>query len=148
MRELILLFQKRAVEFLVVGAHAVSCYVEPRATKDLDIFINPTPGNAKKVFESLSEFGAPTASVTEADFCDPETFFIIGVKPNRVDILKKIPGMEFAGAWSQRKMITVDDIELPIPCLEDLLSAKLASGRPQDLLDAEKLRRAKKLINS
>lgn len=41
--------------YLIVGAHAVAFHVRPRATKDLDIFIEATPDNAERVLER-SEF--------------------------------------------------------------------------------------------
>jgi hypothetical protein len=141
MRELLEIFNRRGVEYLVVGGHAVSAYAEPRATKDLDVLVSPRSENALRVFGALEEFGAPLAAMTSADFEDEESFFVIGVKPNRVDILKKIPGLDFDSAWARRKIIHIDDLQLSLPCIGDLFAAKMAAGRPQDLLDASKLRR-------
>ncbi len=141
MRELLELFNRNGVQYLVVGAHAVSAYAEPRATKDLDVLVNPSEGNAQRVFAALKEFGAPLTDLSPADFEDEGSFFIIGVKPNRVDILKKIPGLEFESAWARRKTIHLDGLELSLPDIRDLLSSKLAAGRPQDLVDASKLQR-------
>ena len=141
MRDLLTIFSRLGVQYLIVGAHAVSAYVEPRATKDLDILLNTTAENAVRVLAALKEFGAPLAGVTQADFEDPDSFFVVGVKPNRVDLLKSIPGLDFKEAWAKRKVVVLGTLELVIPCLEHLLAAKLAAGRPQDLLDAEKLKK-------
>jgi hypothetical protein len=36
------------VRYLIIGAHAVALHARPRATKDLDILIDPTPANARR----------------------------------------------------------------------------------------------------
>ena len=142
MRDILEIFNRRQVEYLVVGAHAVSTYAEPRATKDLDLLINNTAENAERVFGALQEFGAPLSGMTPQEFQDEENFFVIGIKPNRSDILMQIPGLKFEEAWTRRKVLSVDGIALAVPHVEDLLAAKLAAGRPQDLVDAAKLKTA------
>ena len=42
-----------------VGGHAVAYYGHPRATKDLDVLVRPTPENAERVYRALASFGAP-----------------------------------------------------------------------------------------
>ena len=79
-------------EFLVVGAHAVMFYTAPRYTKDLDVWVRPTAGNAARVHRALTAFGAPMSDLTSDDLARPGTIFQIGVAPNRVDILTSIEG--------------------------------------------------------
>ncbi len=62
-RDLFLAFSVAEVRYLVVGAHAVSFHARPRFTKDLDLWVDPTPENAERVFAALREFGAPLADV-------------------------------------------------------------------------------------
>lgn len=143
MRELLSLFQQFGVEYLIVGAHAVNAYTEARMTKDLDIWVNPSAENSSKVYTALKEFGAPLSSVTQEDFQDESTFFILGVKPNRVDILKSIPGVEFKTAWPKRKVVLLDSLNVNVLGYQETLQSKLASGRPQDMFDADKLKKAK-----
>src|SRR4051812_15566722 len=95
MKELLETFNAGQVQYLVVGAHALGVYTEPRATKDLDLWVNPTPQNASRVFKALKSFGAPLEGTTLQFFTDRNTFMVIGVLPNRIDILKSIPGVEF-----------------------------------------------------
>jgi hypothetical protein len=97
-KELLSLFKKHKVRYLVVGGYAVMRYTEPRFTKDLDVLIAADEDNASSVFDALKEFGAPLQNLTPKDFAD---------------IAKG-----------------------------DLVKAKIASGRPQDLLDVESLRRS------
>jgi hypothetical protein len=54
------------VRYLVVGAYAVIRYAEPRYTKDLDIWVEPTAENARATWRALAEFGAPLKGVAEA----------------------------------------------------------------------------------
>jgi hypothetical protein len=77
-RDLLNILNKYKVQYLIIGAHAVTYYTEPRFSKDLDIWVNPTKGNAQKVYDALKEFGAPLKSVRAEDFTNPKTFYQIG----------------------------------------------------------------------
>lgn len=141
MLDLIRIFNSNSVEYLVVGGHAVNAYTEPRATKDIDIWVNPSIENAKRVFNSLKEFGAPLSGMSEEDFSDEESFFIVGIKPNRIDVLLKIPGVDFANSYANKNIFKISVIEASFISLGDLIVAKETAGRPQDLVDAQKLKK-------
>jgi hypothetical protein len=139
------------VKYLVVGGYAVSFHAQPRATKDIDILIEATPANAELVFAALAEFGAPLQGFSPSDFAAPGSFFRIGREPNAVDILCGIPGVDFAAAWPRRVEGRVEkDAGVTVPFIgrEDLISAKLASGRPQDLADVAAIEKAAKAKRS
>jgi hypothetical protein len=104
--------------------------------------VNPTPGNASRVFRALKVYGAPLHGATEQFFTERDTFLVIGVIPNRIDILKSIPGVEFEECWQARMTLDIGGVTAHFPAPEHLLAAKLAAGRPQDLVDATKLRKA------
>jgi hypothetical protein len=142
MKDLLELFNAREVQYLVIGAHALGAYAEPRATKDLDVWVNPTSENAQRVFDALRQFGAPLHETTAEFFTRRDTFLVIGVIPNRVDILKSIPGVEFEECWRSRRTLDLGGVQAHFPSPEHLLAAKLAAGRPQDLVDATKLKKA------
>jgi hypothetical protein len=142
MRELLEALNRCQAQYLVIGAHAVGVYAEPRGTKDLDIWVNPTKENAKRVYAALKEFGAPLFGATQKTFAQKQDFLVIGVAPNRIDILKSIPGLGFRACWKNRRTFEIGGTTANFPSLEDLLTAKLAAGRPQDLVDAAKLRKA------
>ncbi len=135
--DLLRIFNDNQVRYLVIGGYAVVQYAEPRFTKDLDLWISADGTNAKAVFKALKEFGAPLAGMTEHDFAEEGYFYQMGVPPIRVDVLMGIPGLKFEEAWQRR--VAVDFGELPVLFISksDLIEAKLASGRPQDLVDAE-----------
>ena len=82
-RELLRALSDAAARFLVVGAYAVSFHSEPRATGDLDLWIDATPDNAARVYRALAAFGAPLTELSETDLCTPDVVFQIGVAPRR-----------------------------------------------------------------
>lgn len=139
-KELLSVLNAHRVKYLVVGGYAVSLHAEPRATKDLDILVGPSAENSKAVFAALAEFGAPLESLTHKDFMEPGSFFRMGTPPVMVDILSSIPGVDFDQAWQHRVEFSVDSgLNVSFISREDLLAAKLAAGRPQDLADAAAL---------
>jgi hypothetical protein len=141
-KDLLRVFNENSVEYLVIGGHAYGVYVEPRATKDLDLFIRSTQENGSAVFRALAQFGAPIQGMTPSDFADGSAFQI-GEPPDRIDILQRIDGITFEEAWSNRIEGKIDG-EIPVHVIskEDLIRNKLASGREQDILDAKSLRKA------
>jgi hypothetical protein len=129
------------VRFMVIGGYAVGVHGHPRATKDLDVWVEPTLDNAKRVIAALRAFKAPLGDLTAEDLATPGIGFMMGRPPSRIDILTKIAGLEFHGSWSRRVLRRFGGVECPVISLDDLIVNKRAAARPQDLVDAEKLER-------
>jgi hypothetical protein len=135
------------VEYLLVGGYAVGVYTEPRATKDLDVFVRSNSENSPKVFRALAEYGAPLAGMTPDDFNNrPTMVFQIGTPPLRIDILQRIAGVDFDEAWDARVEGSLDGIPTHVISKEHLIRNKLAVGRKQDLLDVENILEADSLL--
>jgi hypothetical protein len=81
------------VRFLIVGAYALALHGKPRATGDLDVWIDATPDNAARVMRALAAFGAPLGDVSVGDFSRPGVTYEIGVAPGRIDILTELTGL-------------------------------------------------------
>ena len=146
-KELLSVLNEHKVKYLVVGAYAVSIHAQPRATKDIDILVGTDPTNAKALFAALAGFGAPLEGLSPDDFAKPGPFFRMGHEPVGVDILTAIPGVEFEAAWPRRVEDVIDTatgLKASFISREDLIAAKLASARPQDLADVDAIRKAKK----
>jgi hypothetical protein len=126
----------------VIGGYAVMRYSEPRYTKDLDLWVATDPPNAAAVFAALREFGAPLSNLSEKDFMEPGYFYQMGRPPLRVDLMMSIPGVEFEAAWKNRDEVLIDGLPVPFISKADLIEAKIASGRPEDRLDVDRLRQA------
>jgi hypothetical protein len=79
--------------------------------------------------------------ITPEDFTKPGYFYQMGRPPFRVDIVMTIPGVEFEEAWKNREPTKMGPLDVPFISRSDLIKAKQAAGRPQDLLDLDKLKR-------
>jgi hypothetical protein len=132
--------------YLIVGAYAVMIHAQPRGTKDLDILIGPDPDNALAVFRALAKFGAPLKDVTPEGLVEPNTFFRMGTPPMMIDILPEISGVRFSEAHSRATFVIINEatgLQASFISADDLIAAKMASGRPQDLADVDALQKAK-----
>ncbi len=128
-------------EFLLVGAFALAVHGEPRATGDMDLWVRPSPDNARRVFQALRHFGAPMDRISERDLCQPDLVLQLGVQPNRIDILTAIDGVGFDEAWAGRYVSDVAGLSVPVIGRAELIRNKRSTGRTRDLADAEALER-------
>ncbi len=125
--------------FIIVGAYALNVYINPGATGDLDIWVEPTPENAAKVIRALRAFGAPSAQISESDFVTPGVTFQIGLPPRRIDLMTEISGIQFQEAWDDRSIHPFGSFTIPFLSKAALIKNKRATGRPKDLLDLDAL---------
>jgi hypothetical protein len=133
------IFNEENVRYLIVGGYALMLYTEPRFTKDLDLWVEPSKDNAARVFRSLARFGAPLQNVTAEDFATKDTFYQIGQPPIRVDVMTGITGVEFEEAWQRRRQSQLAGESVAFLSREDLIRNKRAVGRLRDLADVESL---------
>jgi hypothetical protein len=138
--DLLCLFNQYHVKYLVIGGYAVIQHTEPRYTKDLDVWVAADGRNAERVYAALTDFGAPIEAMTAESFTDRDSFFTMGLPPNRIDIWFSLKGIDDEEAWSRRTVEELDDVPVNFIGREDLITNKEAVGRLQDLADAEKLR--------
>ena len=137
--ELLAVFEKNGVRYMIIGGYAVAFHAEPRYTKDCDIWIATDSKNAAAVFASLVEFKAPLKGVTAADFEDEDAFFFFGAPPNRVDLLMGPPGGDFDQFWPRRIETMVGEVKIVYASREDLIALKKAAGRAVDKRDIKAL---------
>lgn len=129
----------RRVRFLVVGAHALAAHGRPRATQDLDIFVDRSRANCQRLGHALSDFGYPALAAEWERFTEGNRMATLGREPFRIDLLNEISGVSFADAWRERLMLTIGGRALPFLGRKSLEKNKRASGRAKDLLDLELL---------
>jgi hypothetical protein len=135
--DLLRAFAAADVRFLIVGAYALALHGRPRATGDLDVWVEATPENAKRVLRALDQFGAPLADISDADFATPGVVCQIGVPPGRIDILTDLTGITFSEAWLDRVHRPFGEVEVDFIGRASFLRNKRATGRPKDLGDIE-----------
>jgi predicted nucleotidyltransferase len=143
--EFIAALNAHGVRYLVIGAHAVAFHARPRATKDLDLLLDPAPANARKVRAALRDFfGGIDLGYTVEDLTDPRWIIQIGVAPVRIDLAFQLPGCPgFNALWKSRVEARFGSVPACYLGLDDLLLAKQAAGRAQDHADIRTLRRAR-----
>jgi hypothetical protein len=137
-------FLDEAVDFVVVGAHALAAHGVVRSTGDLGLLVRPTAENARRVVRALLAFGAPLAThgVTEADFGRPGTVYQLGLPPSRIDVLTQISGVDYEEASASSESMTVSGLVFGVPSRATLIRNKKATGRPKDIEDARLLEEA------
>lgn len=125
--------------FLVVGAYALALHARPRATGDLDLWVEATPENAARVHAALRTFGAPLQDLSIEDLSQPNLVYQIGVVPRRIDLLTSLTGLQFSEAWTTRVESNLGDVRCAFIGKEALIRNKRAVGRPRDLADLDEL---------
>ena len=133
----------RKARFLIIGGFAYSIYAQPRYTKDLDIYIEQSEDNAKRVLAAIIDFLGESLGLEKKDLLTPRTFIQLGYPPLRIDVTTHCEGLVFAEAWEKRVTGRYDDVEVFFLSLDDLIKNKIATGRDQDLIDAKKLTQVK-----
>lgn len=127
-------------KYLVIGGHAVGLHGHSRATKDLDVWIGDDAANRAAVIRALEAFGAPGSVVRNLASASKDEFVFLGHPPQRIDLLQSIPGVEdFERGYTRRTCVPIEGVEVNVIGFEDLLVAKRAAGRPQDLVDVSRL---------
>ena len=139
-REMLSLFLEGEAEFVVVGAYALAVHGVPRATGDIDLFVNPTEQNSAKVYRCLASFGAPVRDIASEDFATPGIVFQVGVAPRRIDIITMIDGVSFDEAAEDAVQVDMEGLVVPVISKRNLIKNKESTNRPKDRLDAESLR--------
>lgn len=140
-RDIVAELIRAEARFLIVGAHALGIHGVPRATADLDVWVEPTPENAARVWRALVAFGAPVGDlgIDELDLSRPDMVAQLGVPPYRIDLLTGISGVSFGEAWPSRIEEPFEDVRAPFIGREAFIRNKRASGRKRDLADLEAL---------
>jgi len=146
-KDIVELFNKHRVKYLIAGAFAMSKVGYSRSTYDIDLWVEKRHENALNIFNALEEFGLPF-SLSPNDFLEPNSVIQIGIVPNRIDILTDIDGVVFEEAWANKKEVSFGDITSYSLNIDDLIKNKMASNRPKDKLDLEQLKEIVRLSKS
>lgn len=139
LQEFLGLLISKKVDFLVVGAHAVAYHGHPRFTGDINFLILRNRENAIRLEEAFAAFGFSGDPFVVSEFLKPEQTFQLGRPPNRIGVLTSITGVDSDEAWARKVRGRLGRNEVFYISKADLLTNKLATGRPKDLADAQVL---------
>jgi hypothetical protein len=130
--------QKHQVKYLIIGGIAAVLYGVPRATFDLDILIEATPGNARRLLDALIEANLGTATLTSAEELLAHEITIFEDRV-RIDVQTSTPGLRFEEAWRNRETMEYRGQKFYVVSKQDLIASKQAAGREVDLEDVRLL---------
>ncbi len=137
--EFLKLLNDQQVEYLLVGGFAVAIHGYPRATTDIDVWVNRTLENAERIVEALRLFGFDLPTLTRELFLEPDRIVRMGNAPIRIELLTSIDGVEFEDCSSRCVLHLEKGLRIPVISLDDLRINKRASGRNKDLADLDHL---------
>lgn len=138
-KEFLRLMISNEVRYMLVGGIAVGYYGYPRATGDIDLWVDNSQENGMAVAQVLTEFGLDLSESFYKTFEVHGKVFRMGHPPLRIEVLTGISGVTFDDCYPRRRKATFDDLELDIIDLEDLKMNKRASGRTNDIDDLANL---------
>lgn len=140
-RDFIDALNKYEVEYMLVGGYAVILNGYRRSTGDMDVWVNVTPENYKRLIKAFLLFGLPTTDFTEDNFLrdDAMDVFSYGIPPVCIEILKNVKGCDFDEAYEISRVYDENGMLIRFIHINTLVEAKTASGRYKDLDDIEKL---------
>ncbi len=133
------LLRSHEVRFVVVGAHALAAHGHPRYTGDLDVLLDRSADNAKRVLSVLTAFGFGGVGLSDKDFTRPNRVAQLGFPPVRIDLLTTISGVSFRRAWEGRMETKIGGIDVAVLGARELVANKRAAGRPKDVADVAAL---------
>lgn len=137
--ELLGLFNRHKVRYCIIGSYAVAFYAKPRYTKDIDILIEPSAVNGRRIIKALRDFGFDSLALSEGDFQTKKRIIQLGYEPLRIDLLTSVEGRSFQRVWKNRTSGAYGAIKANIIGLGDLMAMKKRSERLQDKMDLEAL---------
>ena len=138
-KELLELFNKHKVEYLVVGGYALAFHGAPRFTGDIDLYVRPVHENAERILHALDEFGFGSLDLSEEDFATPGKVVQLGVPPVRIDIITRISGVSWEKADESKVSGEYGGTPVHFISREDLIANKRETGRKKDAADIEAL---------
>jgi len=138
-KEFLKLLNANRVKYLLIGGYAVAYHGFPRATGDMDIWVDMEKTNAEKVVSALKSLGFDLPSLTPALFLKEDQIIRMGNPPYRIEISTTISGVLFEDCYPNRIVANIGGIETPIIDLISLKTNKKAAGRYKDLNDLENL---------
>jgi len=138
-KELLRLLNSHNVRYLLVGGYAVGYHGYPRATGDMDIWIEMSESNSQKVASAFRDFGMPNEAISKSLFLEKNKVIRMGLLPVRLEVITSATGVVFNECYSNREVIEIDGIPINFISLQDLKKNKYAAGRHKDMEDLEHL---------
>lgn len=135
--ELLELFNRHNVRYCIIGSFALAFHARSRYTKDLDILVEPSLQNARKILAALKDFGFGEPALSVQDFTEPGQIIQLGYEPVRIDIITSVEGVDFRKIWENRSSGKFGETIAFFIGLHDFIETKKKADRPQDRADLD-----------
>jgi hypothetical protein len=132
-------FNEEAVEYVVLGGHAVIAHGYLRTTADIDIFVGSSSENADRLLRALYRYGYKNGEFEREDFTRVPNYLSFNRYDEWIDLMTFTLGVTFDECYRNRVVLLIENVPTNVISLPDLIRNKQALGRPQDLLDLENL---------
>jgi hypothetical protein len=141
-RDLLALFNKNNVAYVIVGGYALAFHGAPRYTGDLDLFVRADRDNASRILSALGEFGFGGLEISVEDLSAPNKVIQLGFPPVRIDILTSLTGVSWQQARRGRVAGRFGDLNVHFIGRRQFVTNKKAVGRKRDWADLEAISEA------
>lgn len=119
------------LEAILIGNAAAALHGVPVTTQDIDLFVRDTPRNAEKLSRLIAELGDRV--IASRPFEPASRMIRIEGLPVDVDLVFELSSRaKFESVRARSVCLTIEDVAVRVACLEDIIDAKRAAGRPKD----------------
>lgn len=134
------------VRYIMVGGLAVVLHGHARVTGDMDIWVDCTEDNYKKLAKAFEQFRMPVFDMTLKRFLNVSAndVFSFGRNPVGIDVMTAVKGLNFEDAYKLSTVFDDDGLFIRVLHINHLMEAKKAAGRLKDLDDIQQLRKRNK----
>ena len=133
--EFLTLFNRHEVRYCIIGAFALAFHASPRYTKDMDLLVEASPENGRRIVAALEAFGLSSLDLGPDDFSAPGQIIQLGYEPVRIDIITAAEDVDFFAIWRNRVQGPYGEQTVSYIDKQDLIELKRKSNRPQDRAD-------------
>ena len=140
-REFLHALNEQEVEYILVGGFAVILHGYQRVTGDMDIWVNRTEENYIRIKAAFDQFGMPLFDMSRENFLFEKSMdvFRFGRRPNAIDIMLSVKGLQFSECFEIAKWFEDDGLQIKVLHINHLRHAKKEAGRFKDFDDLEHL---------
>lgn len=129
------LLNEAGVRYLVYGGLACLLHGHERMTRDADLYVGSDRENIRLALAVLGRWGNGFASELTVD--DVVENVVVRIADTFVvDVAAEVWKLEWATAWSRRRIVTIEGVEVPFLSRQDLITSKL-TYRERDHWDRE-----------
>lgn len=134
---------EESARYVLVGAAAMQLWGTTRATRDIDLLIDPTPENGRRILSALARVGFGFAREWSADELVEKAVTVIGDAP-RVDLFTVAWSVRYPEASVEAVEFELEGVPIPTASIDHLIASK-RTGRLQDAADIEVLEEIRRL---